>query len=184
MIILSDYRLVDKQALGIFVKSEQKIPCPCCGEKLKVIGSRGRKVYQASGEPTTLRIRRLRCTGCHRIHHELPDCILPYKRYAAACLEKSVDAPAKLDVAADSSTLFRWNRWFLERADGWFAGLRAIAFQLQLELPEIVQEGKSCPLDPLKQLVGVTGGWLPRMAEGSHQNRPLGRADVFLDQHR
>ncbi|WP_307545897.1 DUF6431 domain-containing protein [Paenibacillus sp. V4I5] len=26
-------------------------------------------------------IRRLHCSQCLKIHHELPDCIVPYKRY-------------------------------------------------------------------------------------------------------
>jgi len=32
-------------------------------------------------------IRRLRCEDCKRIHHELPDCIVPYKRICAETIE-------------------------------------------------------------------------------------------------
>ncbi|WP_443217551.1 DUF6431 domain-containing protein [Sporolactobacillus sp. CQH2019] len=42
-----------------------KVPCPCCGGKLKVIGSRLRKYIRDTGEKTALRIRRLQCVDCH-----------------------------------------------------------------------------------------------------------------------
>ncbi|MDI6879905.1 MAG: DUF6431 domain-containing protein [Desulfitobacteriaceae bacterium] len=58
-------------------------------------------------------IRRLRCTHCHRIHHELPDCLVPYKRYDCASIEQTVTETAKAtDIAADEATLYRLNIWF------------------------------------------------------------------------
>ncbi|WP_267459278.1 DUF6431 domain-containing protein [Brevibacillus composti] len=48
---------------------------------MNVIGSRRRKVASESGEVRLLVIRRLRCSQCQKIHHELPDCVVPYKRY-------------------------------------------------------------------------------------------------------
>lgn len=38
-------------------------------------------------------VRRLRCTQCRKIHHELPDCVVPYKRYESACVEQVVSGP-------------------------------------------------------------------------------------------
>ncbi|WP_242966792.1 DUF6431 domain-containing protein [Desulfosporosinus sp. FKA] len=29
----------------------------------------------------------MRCVNCRRIHHELPDCLVPYKRYESTCIE-------------------------------------------------------------------------------------------------
>ncbi|MGB4509265.1 MAG: DUF6431 domain-containing protein, partial [Syntrophomonadaceae bacterium] len=56
----------------------EQIPCPCCSGGLKVIGSRPRKCVNSVGERITLIIRRLRCVKCQRIHHELPDMLVPY----------------------------------------------------------------------------------------------------------
>ncbi|WP_236620369.1 DUF6431 domain-containing protein [Sporolactobacillus laevolacticus] len=107
------------------------MPCPCCGGELKVIGSRLRKYIEDSGKCVSLRIRRLCCGTCSKIHHELPDLLLPYKRYESCCFEKAISQPNKNDVATDNSTLFRWNRWFLEFIDYWLACLHSIALRFQ-----------------------------------------------------
>ena len=39
------------------------------------------------GKKIIYHIRRLRCAPCNRIHHELPDCIVPYKRHCAETIE-------------------------------------------------------------------------------------------------
>ncbi|MEW5785724.1 MAG: DUF6431 domain-containing protein, partial [Bacillota bacterium] len=46
-----------------------------------MIGSRKRTFINEAGEREILIIRRLRCKNCKRVHHELPDIIVPYKRY-------------------------------------------------------------------------------------------------------
>ena len=76
--------------LVFFVRCAESVPCLCCGEQLSVIGSRQRKYKNSDGETKVLIIRRLRCTHCRRIHHELPNCLVPYKRYESACIERVV----------------------------------------------------------------------------------------------
>ncbi|WP_425623289.1 DUF6431 domain-containing protein [Brevibacillus borstelensis] len=60
---------------AFFVRCAEVVPSPCCGEEMNVIGSRRRKVASESGEVRLLVIRRLRCSQCQKIHHELPDCV-------------------------------------------------------------------------------------------------------------
>ncbi|WP_425059359.1 hypothetical protein SCACP_40490 [Sporomusa carbonis] len=60
-----------------FVRSMEQIPCPCCGDHLYVIGSRRRKYLSSQSLPKVLVIRRLKCCHCCRIHHELPDILVP-----------------------------------------------------------------------------------------------------------
>ena len=60
-----------------FVRSAEIVPCPCCGKVLYVIGSRRRVWYQSSGARSIMMIRRLRCESCSKIHHELPDKLVP-----------------------------------------------------------------------------------------------------------
>ena len=52
--------------------------------------NREQKTYdrQADGESRTLIIRRLRCCECVRMHHELPDIVIPYKRYNGENIEE------------------------------------------------------------------------------------------------
>lgn len=104
-----------------FVRSMEQIPCPCCGEHLNVIGSRRRKYLTSLSQPKVLVIRRLRCCHCSRIHHELPDILVPYKRYASEAIEPVVANEPALSVAVDESTLTRWRHWFAECAEH-FAG--------------------------------------------------------------
>ncbi|WP_302848190.1 DUF6431 domain-containing protein [Paenibacillus naphthalenovorans] len=54
------------------------------------MGSRKRISRNATGEVKVLSLRRLHCTGCCKIHHELPDFLVPYKRYESTCIEEVV----------------------------------------------------------------------------------------------
>ncbi|NLU51226.1 MAG: hypothetical protein GXX09_12680 [Syntrophomonadaceae bacterium] len=58
----------------------------------------------------------LGCVECKRIHHELPDMLVPYKRHVRESIEAAVSGDEALTVTADESTLWRWRRWFTELA--------------------------------------------------------------------
>lgn len=77
-------------------------------------GSRKRKLLKQDGSGIRLIIRRLKCTGCGKIHHELPDCVVPYKRYDAGTIESVLrDSGTKLpDYPCESSTAKRLKCWF------------------------------------------------------------------------
>nr|WP_281243565.1 DUF6431 domain-containing protein [Evansella caseinilytica] len=81
------------------------MPSPSCGKDMSVSGTRNRKSKERSGGTKTYNIRRLRCEHCRRIHHELPDCLVPYKRYESECIETAHSNPSHHDVPADESTL-------------------------------------------------------------------------------
>jgi hypothetical protein len=85
--------------------------CPVCDALLTVIGSRVRTRRTPEGIRHRLIIRRLRCLPCRRIHHELPDCLVPFKRYDAEALESFATQGPTAAVAADTSTLVRWQAW-------------------------------------------------------------------------
>ncbi len=65
--------------------------CPVCAGALVAIGSRPRTRRTPTGDRQVLVIRRLRCTTCHRIHHELPACLVPYQRYDTESWEAVVE---------------------------------------------------------------------------------------------
>jgi len=130
---------------------------------MKVVGSRPRKYLQEDASQVILIIRRLRCTECNKIHHELPDILVPYKRYKSECIEAVVekDSNASLTVACDESTLYRWKEWFTSLSE-YFAGcLQSIALQLGKETEEA-----SKPISVLHRIwfyVGDAPGWLVRI---------------------
>jgi len=105
----------------------EKSICPICMGELKVIGSRKRKMIDTGGETVRLVVRRLRCMNenCRRIHHELPDVVVPYKMHTAATFEKII-ANDFLDTPAEESTIARIRKWFIDRADALVGGLLSI----------------------------------------------------------
>jgi hypothetical protein len=119
-----------KRSLVFFVRGAEEVPCPCCTERLGIIGSRERKVRGGGGEVRKLVIRRLRCAGCRTIHHELPDLLVPYKRYESRCIEQAAREPeASVTACAESSTLMRWKHWFRVLSVYWMGVLNALAFR-------------------------------------------------------
>ncbi len=129
--------------MGFFVRSGEQNVCPCCGGALKVIGSRERICIRSTGTKEILIIRWLQCQDCRRTHHELPDCLVPYKRYDSAGIEAAVSGEQLLDVAADESTLLRWKTWFSMLADYFLGCLRSLnlrytgcAVEVRSDLPE------------------------------------------------
>ncbi len=68
---------------GTFIISgTETIPCPNCKGKLFFRGTCKRKL-KTSEKDIELRLRVLECRQCGRTHRELPNGIIPYKRYSA-----------------------------------------------------------------------------------------------------
>lgn len=98
-----------------YVKSREISYCPYCEGSFKVIGSRRRVLFQQDGTTQPLVIRRLQCTECHRISHELPDKIIPYKRYESDVISEALSEETTLEndcCPAEHSTIKRWKLWF------------------------------------------------------------------------
>jgi hypothetical protein len=164
-----------RRAPAFFVRCAEVVPSPCCNEKLFVIGSRGRKLVHATGEQSELVIRRLRCCGCRKIHHELPDCIVPYKRYESACIENVAESVSSVThVAADESTLYRWRNW-LESKTTYFLGcLQSIAIRFQLDVVEKSSNSSQPAHQRIGRVVGKAIGWLSRVV------RPIVNSNLWV----
>ena len=149
---------------AFFVRCAEVVPCPCCGDALKVIGSRKRQIRDGGGDQYQLVIRRLRCSSCRKIHHELPDCVVPYKRYAAECVEEVVTETEEIPaVAADDTTLRRWKTWFHRLSPYWLGALAAIALRFHLNPVEQLSSAFQSAHHRLGHLVGDAPGWLARV---------------------
>lgn len=151
--------------MEFFIRGAGKSPCPCCGKTMKVIGTRERKSKQRSGEIKIYNIRRLRCDTCRRIHHELPDFLVPYKRYDSECIETVLTNPANHDVPADESTLFRWLEWFDCFLDYWISCLSSIIYRTKQENIPLNESSliSKTALQKIGRLVGNTPRWLVRI---------------------
>ena len=109
MVLIKVYRLVE-QGDFFYVQSLETSHCPICELILLVRGTRQRGLIISDDEKQTLVIKRLYCQDCKRIHHELPDCIVPYKRYSADVIEniisdQGVAAPCPADTVR---RILRW----------------------------------------------------------------------------
>jgi len=139
------------------VRSLEISCCPVCEGDLTVIGSRRRKyINQKATRPITLVIRRMRCTHCGRIHHELPDILLPYKRYASSVVEKCISNRSD-SFPCEEITLRRWKCWFFfleQYLEACMSALRMIHAHNQHIHREI------STLHPLKNRSTHPAGWL------------------------
>ncbi|MDR1548940.1 MAG: DUF6431 domain-containing protein [Hungatella sp.] len=95
MIIITNYQLNynKKRKLYFLIQKNQSVSiCPLCGSSLVYRDSRIRKIRHYGGKRSCLSIRRLKCTGCKKLHNELPD-ILTAEDYPC------------------HKTMERWNIW-------------------------------------------------------------------------
>jgi len=162
-----------KVRLAFFVRSAEIVPCPCCGKLLIVIGSRPRVWYQSSGGRSILIIRRLRCESCSKIHHELPDLLVPYKRYDAESIEGVLNEPPRRDIAVDESTLSRWKLWFASWVMYAQGCLQMISIRYNLPVENSSDRPQSA-LQRLGQFVGNSDGWLSRIV------RPIANSHLWI----
>jgi hypothetical protein len=116
MIIVSSFTTDDNTANGIIqIISEEETVCPLCGGELKYRDSRKRITKDILGDIRRFLLRRLRCIRCNKLHTEIPDIILPYKRYDTEAVQSVLDgAESASACAADDSTMRRWRTSFAE----------------------------------------------------------------------
>ena len=162
--------------MEFLVRGAGRIPSPCCGKSMSVIGTRERKSRESSGETKVYNIRRLGCDQCGRIHHELPDFLVPYKRYKAECIESVLSNPSTHDVPADESTLFRWLEWFNSFVDYWANCLLSIVLRTkQDKIPlNLTSVNSETALHRIGRLVGNAPRWLERIV------RPIVNINLWI----
>jgi hypothetical protein len=119
-------------------------------------------------------IRRLRCKKCKKIHHELPDILVPYKRYDSESIEAALNGDSDLYVAADESTIMRWRRWF-QSISNYIAGcLLSIAIRCGNRSVAGVSHLPKSVLQRIWHFVGDGPGWLARVV------RPIANLNLWL----
>lgn len=130
MVIIKHYSLQRKENSEIFyVRSMENLPCPFCDGTFKVIGSRPRILFRQDGSTIHLVIRRLQCRACSRISHELPDLVVPFKRYEAETIADALSSTPSADTSCcpcEDSTIRRWKLWFFLLRDYLEGSVRAL----------------------------------------------------------
>ncbi len=139
-----------------------------------MIGSRKRGCIKDTGEHMVLMIRRLRCEPCNRVHHELPDILVPYKRHCSRSIEAVVSGGKGLSVAADESTINRWKQWFKDLANHFLGVLISIKIRLGKGAAGAGSGLPRSPLRRIRQHVGDAPGWLARVV------RPVVNANCWV----
>ena len=110
MIMISNYTLEEKDGM-YHVHSNEDLPCPICQSKMRLLGTKRRKVKQADGTWMILLIRRFYCYPCKRVHHELPDILVPYKRHGARAIEAVINDDEEIPINMEESTIDRFQSW-------------------------------------------------------------------------
>lgn len=144
-----------------FVRSLEPFFCPGCqSDQYWVIGSRNRKVVDAvdTSRNRTFRIRRLKCSGCGRIHHELPGSVIPYKRHTAESIEAVLD---QAEIPVEESTLRRWKAWFEGITCHLLGALHTMERDETMEKTPLI----GTALQRLRKYVGGAPGWLGRIVQ-------------------
>jgi hypothetical protein len=116
MVIVSQYDVSFNEKKVFFIKSSEKCSCPVCDGALISRDSRLRKVIRKSGEVIRIRVRRLKCTVCEKLHTELPDFIHPFKQYESAAVQSALDGNHD-DCPAEDSTIRRWRTEFQQQTE-------------------------------------------------------------------
>lgn len=97
--------------MSFIVTGTETIPCPICQGELKHYDRRNRKAIDENGVQRTYCLRRLRCQRCKRLHIELPDLIIPCKRYMASVIA-AVITGQKVHIPYEERTIQKFRRWY------------------------------------------------------------------------
>ena len=134
--------------------------CPFCGRRMCVAGSRKRVVRLSDGRIIYLIIRRLYCDRCCHVHHELPDLIVPYKRYSSDAVEQLLSSrTSSISVGCETSTVQRLRVWFSLLRSYFESALESIKFIFKNDTRLAAELNQLLPLSP----ESLSDGWLAKL---------------------
>ena len=117
MISISKFKKERKGEI-IVITGQEIIPCPSCetGE-LFTRGTCHRCAINTAGEKEHYQLRVLQCRNCNKTHRELPEPLVPYKRYDGETIIKAANEPDKAPCDFRSVDLIlKWLTWFIDYA--------------------------------------------------------------------
>jgi hypothetical protein len=150
-----------------FIESEEELAiCPNCGRSLVYHSRVVRSLKDITGTEKLYSIRVLRCIdkACPTTYHrELPDTIIPYKRYDAESVEDAIEREG-ITVAADESTIYRWRKWFAMHAMYMMMALLSVSAVIgdkeKTSSLTIEKQELDKPIETLKGMMARKKNWL------------------------
>lgn len=118
-------------------------------------------IHDPESAPTIYRIRRLKCLNCNKIHHELTDFMIPYKRYSSDLISDVIGGKSDSDM--DPQQVKKIHHWFALRLRS-LVGLARRAFKVDLNLAVSHEpDGTLSNLDWLKSCFAYHPNWLAHL---------------------
>lgn len=155
-----------------FIESEEKFAlCPNCGDHLIYHCRVLRGLTDTDGKKSIYSIRVLKCDNksCPtKYHRELPDIIIPYKRYDSDSIEEAITMRnTDITVAADQSTICRWRKWFKVNAIYIIMALLSVVAIIENDVETsslaILNQKSNKPIEIIKELLVCRGKWLNKV---------------------
>jgi len=152
-----------------FVESEEEFAlCPNCSGYLEYHSWVTRLLKDSTSSKSNYNIRVLKCgnAACPtKYHRELPDIIVPYKRYDTQSIEEAIELDnTDITVAADHSTIYRWRKWFAESMINIMMALLsvpiAIGEKAETSSLAIKKQNSNDIIDAIKGIVSRKAKWL------------------------
>ena len=89
------------------------LTCPYCGANVKKRDTR-KRIYK-DDENGVIRIFRVVCMKCKKLHSVLPYCVLPYKHYSRKVIDEARSFKTISDAygncfRGENSTIYRWRK--------------------------------------------------------------------------
>ena len=150
------------------VISEEDAICPECQSPLCRRDRKLRVYKEAGGKKSWFAINRLKCTNeeCRRLHHELPDCMFPYKHYGTEIIEDVVDEVVGSDDLGledypCEGTMKHWKWWFSRNKVNIDGQMKSMLQHL-LDLDREFLKSRDSLLEGLRER--ISPGWLSVVA--------------------
>ena len=146
-----------------FIKSEEEFAlCPNCGNRLLYHCRVIRTLTDKESNKSHYSIRVLKCDNkaCPTTYHrELPNTIVPYKRFDAESIEEAISLErSDIAVSADESTIWRWRKWFKVSAVYIMMALVSVAATVDVETSSLINSNNN--IEQIKEIVGQKVNWL------------------------
>jgi len=125
VILVKEYRAeFNPKKKAYYIHADEPLCCSCCGgANIIKKGWRRRGSIDRLENFSVLMVRRVKCKGCGKTHHVLPDIIVPYKHYNTEAIEKIIRGNADETFCSESeinrtkSWWVRMKRYILEKAE-------------------------------------------------------------------
>lgn len=135
------------------ITGKEVVPCPnCCGE-LCYRDRRKRKVRTISGDTLIYLLRRMRCLSCKKYHTELPEDLIPYKRYERATFEAVLAGTEDQETVIGPGTCQKMRSWL------------AVFYKLferllsEIERETELPDGAQVPFGTAAKIIVNRGSW-------------------------